>query len=99
VDKPAAATVLPTQSAVAITIIQAAAAVEHTGNMATVQITADLAEADTAQDTDLLTEHREHITVVAVVLAVILIQAQVDTDIKVLLLYDIEIDKENKWQR
>jgi hypothetical protein len=40
VDKPAVEMVLPTQLAVAITIIQVVVVVEHTGNMATVQTTA-----------------------------------------------------------
>jgi hypothetical protein len=55
--------------------------------------------ADIAQDTAPQMEHRERIMVVVVELEAILIQARADTDIKVLLLYDIEIDKENKWQR
>jgi hypothetical protein len=50
-------------------------------------------------DTALHREHQEHITGVGAEQAVILIQVPADPDIKVLLLYDIEISKGKIWQR
>jgi hypothetical protein len=50
-------------------------------------------------DTDLQAERRQHITVVEVALAVILIRVLADLDFKVLLLYDTETSKGKIWQR
>jgi hypothetical protein len=91
--------VLLTQSAAAITIIPVVVVVALTGNMATVQTTAALAAAATAMDMALHVERQQHITVAVAEQAVILIQVPADPDIKVLLLYDIEISKGKIWQR
>jgi hypothetical protein len=99
VAKPVAAMVLHIQSAEAINIILAVAAVAHMVSTATAQTMADLVAAAIAMDTDLQVERQQHITVVVEALAVTLTQVLADLDFKVLLLYDIETSKGKIWQR
>tara|TARA_B110000503_G_C7096812_1_gene391987 strand:- start:605 stop:880 length:276 start_codon:yes stop_codon:yes gene_type:complete len=86
------------QSAEAINTTQVVAAVAHTASTATV-ITMVAKAAVVIQELVLITAHREHITVAVAEQAVIQIQVQADPAIRVLLLYDTDLDKVNKCQR
>jgi hypothetical protein len=86
------------QSAEAINTTQVVAEVAHTAHTATV-ITMVAKVAVVIQDLVLITAHREHITAVVVAQAAIRIQVQADPAIRVLLLYDTDLDKVNKCQR
>ena len=91
--------VLHTPLAAVIIIIPAEVVVAHTEATVTVQTTVAWVEAATVPVTALQQEALEHIMVAAVAPAVILTQVPVEVDIKVLLLYDIEISKGKVWQR
>jgi hypothetical protein len=79
-------------------IIRVAEVVAPTANTVTGQTTAEKAAA-VIQEQVLITELLLPITVAVAALVAILIRVLADQDIKVLLLYDIEISKGKIWQR